>query len=91
MPVGAARVAVGFLERDEAAGELEQGEVVLVLLGPADEDAAVAVQPGVGGLHDPPPGAPVGFADACGDSSPRERMCAVKPFSTASACIDCAS
>ena len=58
---------MGFLERDEAAGELEQGEVVLVVFGPADEDGAVAVQPGVGGLDDPPPRAPVGFADACGE------------------------
>lgn len=34
--------------------------MVLVLLGPADEDAAVAVQPGVAGLNDPSPGFPVG-------------------------------
>ena len=36
---------VGFLEGDEAAGELEECEVVLVFLRPADQDAAVAVQP----------------------------------------------
>jgi hypothetical protein len=29
---------VGFLEGDQGAGELQQGEVVVVLLGPADED-----------------------------------------------------
>ena len=34
--------------------------MVLVLLGPADEDAAVAVQPGVTCLDDPPAGFPVG-------------------------------
>jgi hypothetical protein len=32
--------------------------VVLVLLGPADEDPAVAVQPRVTGLDDPPAGFP---------------------------------
>jgi len=36
--------------------------VVLVLLGPADEDPAVAVQPRVAGLDDPAAGAPVGVA-----------------------------
>ena len=36
---------VGFLEGDQAAGELEQGEVVLVFLRPADQDRAVAVEP----------------------------------------------
>ena len=35
----------GLLEGDEAAGEHQQGEVVLFLLRPADEDSAVAVQP----------------------------------------------
>ena len=30
---------VGFLEGDQAAGELEEGEVVLVFLRPADQDA----------------------------------------------------
>jgi hypothetical protein len=51
---------IGLLEGDQAAGELEEGEVVLGLLGPADEDGAVAVQPGVTGFGDPPPGLPVG-------------------------------
>ena len=36
--------------------------MVLVLLAPADEDAAVSVQPGVGRLHDPASGAPAGGA-----------------------------
>jgi hypothetical protein len=34
--------------------------VVLVLLGPADKDPAVAVQPGVAGLDDPATGFPLG-------------------------------
>jgi hypothetical protein len=41
--------------------------VVLVLLGPADEDPAVAVQPGVTSLDDPAPGAPAGDAELLGD------------------------
>ena len=49
---------VGFLERDQAAGELEQGEVVLGFLRPADQEGAVAVEPGVAGLDDPASGAP---------------------------------
>jgi hypothetical protein len=53
---------VGFFECDEAAGELEEGEVVLVFLAPADEQSAVAVQPRVGGLDDPSPCAPAGGA-----------------------------
>jgi hypothetical protein len=36
--------------------------VVLLLLGPADEDRAVAVQPGVACLGDPAAGLPVGVA-----------------------------
>jgi hypothetical protein len=58
---GEARGA-GLLERDQAARELEQREVVLLLLGPADEDRAVAVEPRVGGLDDPPPRPPAGGA-----------------------------
>lgn len=49
---------MGFLERDQAAGELEQGEVVLGLLRPADQEGAVAVEPGVAGFDDPTPGLP---------------------------------
>src|SRR3954471_7942454 len=35
---------------DQAAGELEEGAVVLGLLRPPDQQAAEAVQPGVGAL-----------------------------------------
>jgi len=49
-----------FLECDQAAGELEQGEVVFVFLRPADQERPVAVQPGVGGFDDPAAGAPAG-------------------------------
>ena len=51
---------MGFLERDQAAGELEEREVVLGFLRPADQEGAVAVEPGVAGLDDPTPGAPSG-------------------------------
>jgi len=78
MPVGWRRVSRGgLLEGDQAAGELEQGEVVLVLLRPADEDGRLrfsqecvasrtqrrARQPGVRALSS--------------ISSPRARMCGV--------------
>jgi hypothetical protein len=49
---------VGFLERDQSAGELKLGEVVLGFLRPADQQGAVAVEPGVAGLDDPPPRSP---------------------------------
>jgi hypothetical protein len=49
---------VGFLERDQAASELEEGEVVLGFLRPADQERAITVEPGVAGLDDPTPGAP---------------------------------
>jgi hypothetical protein len=49
---------VGFLERDQTAGELEQREVVLGFLRPADQERAVAVEPGMAGLDDPAPRAP---------------------------------
>jgi hypothetical protein len=52
----------GFLEGDEAAGELQQREVVLVFLGPPDEDRAVAVEPRVAGFGDPASGSPVRVA-----------------------------
>ena len=54
---------VGFLEGDQAASELEQGEVVLVFLRPADEQRPVTVEPGVGGFDDPAASAPTGDAD----------------------------
>jgi hypothetical protein len=50
---------VGFLEGDQAAGEVEEREVVLGFLRPADQERAVAVQPGVAGLDDPAAGAPL--------------------------------
>ncbi len=53
---------VGFLEGDQAVGELEQGEVVFVFLRPADQQRPVAVQPGVAGLDDPATGTPAGRA-----------------------------
>jgi len=49
---------VGFLERDQSAGELKEREVVLGFLRPADQQRAVAVEPGVAGLDDPAAGAP---------------------------------
>ena len=49
---------MGFLERDQAAGELEECEVVLRFLRPADQECAVAVKPGVTRLDDPAAGAP---------------------------------
>jgi hypothetical protein len=49
---------VGFLEGDQAAGELEECEVVLGFLRPSDQERAVAVEPGVAGLDDPATGAP---------------------------------
>jgi len=48
---------VGFLEGDQAAGELEQGEVVLLFLRPADQQCPVPVEPGVAGFNDPAAGA----------------------------------
>jgi hypothetical protein len=51
---------MGFLERDQSAGELEEREVILGLLRPTDEQSAVAVEPGVAGLDDPTAGAPAG-------------------------------
>jgi hypothetical protein len=58
---------VCFFERDESAGELEEGEVVLVVLRPADQDPAVAVEPAVAGLDDPASGTPAGGADLVSD------------------------
>jgi hypothetical protein len=49
---------VGFLECDQAAGELEEREVVLGFLRPADQEGAVTVEPGVTGLDDPAAGTP---------------------------------
>jgi hypothetical protein len=49
---------LGFLECDQSAGELEECEVVLGFLRPADQEGAVAVEPGVAGLDDPAAGMP---------------------------------
>jgi hypothetical protein len=46
---------------------LEEGEVVFVFLGPADEDPAVTVEPGVGRFDDPPSGTPARNAELVGD------------------------
>ena len=54
---------MGFLERDQAAGELEEREVVLGFLRPAGQEGTVAVEPGVAGLDDPAAGAPAGDAE----------------------------
>ena len=51
---------MGFLERDQAAGELEEREVVLGFLRPADQEGAVAVEPGVAGFDDPAARSPAG-------------------------------
>src|ERR687885_2020326 len=40
---------------DDGAGEVEQGEIVGGRLGPADQDGAEAVEPGMCALHHPPP------------------------------------
>ena len=42
----------------QGAREFVEREVVLVLLGPADQDGAAAVEPGDRPLDDPPPGLP---------------------------------
>jgi hypothetical protein len=52
---------VGFLECDQSAGELEQREVVLGFLRPADQERPVAVEPGVAGLDNPAAGLPAGI------------------------------
>jgi hypothetical protein len=57
----------GFLEGDETAGELEESEVVAVFLRPADEDATVAVEPGVGRFYDPASGVPARDVELVGD------------------------
>jgi hypothetical protein len=53
---------VGGAPGDEAAGEVEHGEVVLGFLRPADQDRSVAVEPGVGALDDPAAGTEAGLA-----------------------------
>ena len=58
---------MGLLEGDEAGGELNEREVVVGLLGPADEQRAVAVHPRVAGLDDPAARAPGRVADLLGE------------------------
>jgi hypothetical protein len=58
---------VGLLEGDEAGGEVHEREVILGLLGPADQWSAVALHPGVTGLHNPTPGALGRVADLARD------------------------
>ena len=58
---------MGFLEGDQAAGELEQREVVVILLRPADQQGAVAVEPGVAGFDDPAARSPAGTLELLAD------------------------
>lgn len=53
---------VGGAPGDQCAGEVEHGEVGVGAFLPADEDAAEAMQPGVGALDDPAAGAVAGLA-----------------------------
>ena len=46
---------------------MEHGEIVLGALLPADEQTAKAVEPGVGALNDPAPGAIADLAGECPD------------------------
>jgi len=48
------------MKRDEGAGELDQGFVVLDFLLPAHEDAAETIHPANGALHRPSPRAVAG-------------------------------
>jgi hypothetical protein len=43
------------VERNEGAGELDEGEIVLGFTLPADEKTAISVVPAVGALDDPAP------------------------------------
>src|SRR6266516_3680111 len=53
---------VGCAPADQSAGEVEHREVGVDPFLPADEDAAEAIQPGVGALDDPAAGAEAGLA-----------------------------
>lgn len=50
---------VGLFEREQSARELQQREVVLGFLRPADQERAVSVEPGVTGLDYPAASVPV--------------------------------
>jgi hypothetical protein len=58
---------VCFFECDDPGCKLQEREVVLLLLAPADQDAAVSVEPGVTGLYHPTTWSPVGRAQLEGD------------------------
>jgi hypothetical protein len=53
---------VGRSPGDEAAGEVEHGQVGVGAFLPADKDAAEAVEPGLGAFDDPAAGAVAGLA-----------------------------
>lgn len=64
---------------------MEQRAVVLGLLAPADQDRAVAVEPGVGGLDHPAPGTAAGvavlvFAFVCARADVRREAERLDPF-----------
>jgi hypothetical protein len=64
---------------------VEHREVGVGAFLPANEDAAEAIEPGVGALDDPAAGAEAGLAfELLRASSPRERTWAVKANSAAS-------
>lgn len=68
IPLGSCELgSLGLLERDQSASQLEQGEVVARLLRPADQEAAVSVEPGVAGLNDPAACSPVRIAKLLAD------------------------
>jgi hypothetical protein len=56
-----------FFEGDQAAGELEQGEVIGWFLRPADQERSVSVEPGVAGLDDPPACTPARCSEPVAD------------------------
>ena len=47
-----------IVPRDSGAGKLKHGQVVFRLFGPANEQVAKPVEPGMGALHDPTGAAP---------------------------------
>lgn len=68
---------VGGAPGDQAAGEVEHGEVGVGAFFPAGEDAAEAIQPGVGAFDDPAAGAEAGFAfELCRFLAARADVCA---------------
>ena len=53
---------MGGAPGDQGAGEVEHGEIGIGAFLPTDEDAAEAVEPGVGAFDDPAAGAKAGLA-----------------------------